>query len=111
MSLELEQQLKKMGVVLAAPADLRFYCWQCDVGELLLTRELQANGRVSKASFVCEKCGDAVNIAPAPDGGGVVPGLTRRAVRIKTDHPKGSYGQGWASDPLVDAFIKQRKRK
>jgi hypothetical protein len=89
-----EKQLYKMGHMVAVIGGKKFRCWQCEKGELHLTRKLNAKGELSPAVFKCDSCDDEIGIYP-DKGGGVQPALkmSMRGKGFSADEP-GS-GGGW----------------
>lgn len=69
-----EHQLAQLGHVIATVVGRRFRCWQCERGELILTREINAEGMAKPAAFVCDSCESAIGVYP-DQGGGVQPSL------------------------------------
>lgn len=82
-----EKQLLKLGHIVATIVGNKFRCWQCEKGELTLTRILK-NGQVSEAQFICDSCDDAIGIYP-DKGGGVQPSLkiNMRGKGFSADEP------------------------
>lgn len=69
-----EKRLLQLGHIVAVLVGRHFRCWQCESGELTLTRTIDAEGKLQPAMFTCDAC--EVEILPYPDkGGGVQPSL------------------------------------
>lgn len=84
-----EKQLLKLGHIVAVIGSRRFRCWQCETGELKLTRRLNpTDGTLSPAIFKCDSCDSEVGIYP-DKGGGVQP-----ALKMNTR------GKGFSADTL-----------
>lgn len=89
---EFEKRLLALGVVVATRAGARWKCWQCEKGLLILTREVDGKGGMSAAQFVCDSCGDTVNIYPAKEGG-VQPALKMEPGKFKMNTNGGMAGR------------------
>lgn len=63
-----EMELLKMGKIVATIEGIKYRCWQCEKGELVLTRDVDKVGNPSPAYFSCDSCDAKISIYPAKHG-------------------------------------------